>query len=238
MLLVLLRRVIVLVILLAVLGGIALAVVVTVGRPIVEDRVAAALGDELGTDVEVSSTGSASDLARGDLGDVEATAGRVTRGGIEIEDIRVVATAAKVDLGALRSREVRVRTDGIEASGRISEEALDLYVRPQLAKSPLRPVRAARVAVEDGEIVIRSGRLAVGLEVAVAADGALELTAVQRGTTPAARAAVAAVADALSEPIVIGELPFDVRIDDVEVDGDRVVVTGSSPPGELLLTSV
>ncbi len=232
MLLVLLRRVIVLVILLAVLGGIAIAVGVTVGRPIVEDRVASALGDELGTSVEVSTSGSAGDLARGDLGDVEATAARVERGGIEIEDVRVVARDASVDVGALRDREVRVTTKGIGAEGRISEEALDLYVRPQLAKSPLRQVRAARVVIEDGAIVLRSGRTSVGLAPSVLPNGDLAFAAVPRGTGAPARAAAAAVDDALGDPIAIGELPFDVRLTEVAVDGDRLLVRGSAPPGE------
>jgi len=194
-----------------------------IGEPYVEDAVAEAVREDLDAkeaevDVQMPLRPG---LVRGEVGEVVVIVRGLRQGDIPVRALRATVQNAKVPLSDIASRRLAISFDRITLRAIVTEEAVRGYLRKKLRRAVAgQPVR---VELRDGEMVARVGAVEVPLEIAVVGDQQLKITA--KG----------AIATGLGEPIDLGRLPYGLRVRDVRVERDRLIVTGGRGAGTVVI---
>lgn len=220
------RRLVALVVLLALMAGAAVVIGRIVLVPVAEGRVEEAVGRAFGAPAEVDVDPPLGlDLVRGAVGDVRVRLAAVTRRDVRVEDVDVRIVDAHVDLSALLGGSARVRFARIAFTGLLTEASLTTELRRRLGAAAVPgAARAAVVVSADGVEVRVPDAQPVAVTVRVAPT-ALLLDAT--GGDPVSSALAARVRG----PVPLGRFPYGLRLTKVRPTPDALVLSGGRPGG-------
>jgi hypothetical protein len=194
-----------------------------IGEPYVEDAVAEAVRDDLDAkeaDVDVQMP-LRPGLIRGEVGKVVVIVRGLRQGDIPVRALRATVFNAQVPLSDVASRRLALSFDRVTLRAIVTEEAVRGYLRKKLRRAA--GGQEVRVELRDGEMVARVGVLEVPLRVSVVGDQQLKISA------------EGAIATGLGEPIDLGRLPYGLRVRDVRVERNRLIVTGGRGAGTVII---
>jgi hypothetical protein len=201
-----------------------------VAVPYAESQAADAISNDLGADVTVHADAPLRPgLVSGDLGDLVVTSDRLERQGIVVNDVRARIHDAKTDVGDLLSGTVKVRFSRIDLSGRAGEATLAKYLRDHFATADIKGTNKLTVDVKPGILIAHLPNGSVPLHVAVSGPTTLRLTPAVGGIVGRL------VGDALSTGIDLAPLPYGIRLRSVRlVEGAAIFTAGRGPGTETL----
>jgi hypothetical protein len=210
-----------------VLGGILAGVVIA--KPLLEDRLAERISQEVKAPVEVQM-----DLNRvpgifgGRVGDVHVTAPRVRRQGIELVDLRVVIDEADVSMLELARGTADLSWNAIRFQVGMREEAIQKYVAARLSSAGVPGADALQVRVvpdPEGVYARVPGVAPVRMLVRVVGSDRIRLEVQGSGI------AASALRQALPDAIDVGPLPLGLRLTGATYGQGVVFVQGARGPG-------
>jgi hypothetical protein len=221
-----LRRLLALVVSVALIGLAAVVIGRIVLVPVAEGRIEDAVGRTFGAPADADldpPLGLA--LLGGAVGDVRVRLDEVVRQAVTVRDVDVRIAGAEVDVRTLIDGRAEVRFTGIAFTGTVTEATLTGELRRRLLAR--RVPGAARAVVDvtaDGVRVRVPEAQPVAVAVRAASRG---LRVEATGTDPVS----AAVAEGLRGPLPLGRLPYGIRVTKVRPVTDALVVSGGRGPG-------
>ena len=218
--------------------GLLVFLLLLVGLAVVADRaveqvaegvVARQLAAELGStpSVEVGGFPFLTQALGGSYEEITVEAGTVRRGDVTVQDFRATLNGARVPLSDVLNGAIeQVPVDRMRGSGLVTWATLEDATDGRLTLEPA-----------GGQVRVSGSVTALGqtVEAAALADATVEgpdlllrATDVTVNGAPAGGGAGAALADVLSLRYEVPELPYDLRLREVEVTGPGVVVSGTA----------
>jgi LmeA-like phospholipid-binding len=201
-----------------------------VAVPYAESQAADAISNDLGADVTVHADPPLRPgLLSGDLGDLVVKSDELERQGIVVNDVRARIHDAHASLGDLFGGTVRVRFSKIDLRGRVGEATLAKYLRDHFASADIKGTNRLTVDVKPGVLVAHLPKGDVPLHVAVSGPTTLRLSPAIGGILGRL------VGNALSTGIDLAPLPYGLRLRTVRlVEGAALVTAGRGPGTETL----
>jgi hypothetical protein len=214
-------------ILVLVLFGVLAGVVIA--KPLLEERLADEIGAQVGVPVEVSM-----ELDRfpggfaGRVGDVEITAERLERQGLEFEDLRVTVDEADVNMLDLARGTANIGWQEVRLQVGLREEEIQRYAAPRLANAGVPNGEGLQVRVvpsPEGIYARIPGVEPVRVVVRVVGDDRIRLQVQGRSAAALALRAV------LPQALDVGPLPLGLRLTGVRYGQGILFVEGTRGPG-------